>query len=779
MQKNSKNIFKENNALNFFKKFSKNIVFKHLISENNLKIARIQIKNQLKKILMFYLDKNNEILVNVSKKWFFSINQFLLKGNFQYPKQKLIFNLNKKNVNSFFIINNIRIKIIEKAILNGLDKIFEGIWYWKPINEKNYLIVWTLMNGKLKHIKKNKNGWFLKSWKQKPKLYRYNYKFKLYKSIHNLLKEIVKWKNNTYWIIKYTLFNIFNIVNKKRLFNICLKKFNEPVLWIEIEKIIHIKFRSNIKTSIYNHFCLNNKNNTLIVFLYNIYINEFDKFIYYLILDYKKSKICSTFSEMLQKYHNYSYNIKAKFLNKSLIKQFQKVLNKKKKNYYNKYTYYKLQKGQILQYTRYYYFFFIGIIGSYVLALKTKQKIDRFLKSDLHLKIEQNNIIKKNDNSITFFNFILYFPKFNKKINKKWNHIFKIVEYKKKVFTQLKQIPKKYLIKNIISIIKKDLLKAFNKKLKSKKWNLKTINIFSKIIIKQKNKYKINYKKLFTKNVGTTLNFYNKYIYNIFKLIKNKLLSADKIKNLKNNFIENLKKIIKHKNLYIEKTENSNKNFTILQQKINIKFSLKKIWINFSNKGFLQKKKCQPITNKFLCFNNNYDIIKNYSYVMNGLLFYYKPVNNIWKIKKLIEKLKQSCILTLKTKHNKNLKWVFKIFSKNIKQFILTNCFIKLPVFTEICNINRGFFLYKTLEIDINDFKKKFIYKIIKKNQIFFRCCFYNCNNKNIEIQYYENIKYFILNILFKTKLQIKEIYFVIYRKQLPICSKHFLKYEN
>lgn len=127
MQKNSKNIFKENNALNFFKKFSKNIVFKHLISENNLKIARIQIKNQLKKILMFYLDKNNEILVNVSKKWFFSINQFLLKGNFQYPKQKLIFNLNKKNVNSFFIINNIRIKIIEKAILNGLDKIFEGI----------------------------------------------------------------------------------------------------------------------------------------------------------------------------------------------------------------------------------------------------------------------------------------------------------------------------------------------------------------------------------------------------------------------------------------------------------------------------------------------------------------------------------------------------------------------------------------------------------------------------------------------------------------------------
>lgn len=127
MQKNSKNIFKENNALNFLKKFSKTIFFKHLISENNLKIARIQIKNQLKKILMFYLDKNNEILVNVSKKWFFSINQFLLKGNFQYPKQKLIFNLNKKNVNSFFIINNIRIKIIEKAILNGLDKIFEGI----------------------------------------------------------------------------------------------------------------------------------------------------------------------------------------------------------------------------------------------------------------------------------------------------------------------------------------------------------------------------------------------------------------------------------------------------------------------------------------------------------------------------------------------------------------------------------------------------------------------------------------------------------------------------
>jgi hypothetical protein len=68
MHKNSKNIRKENNAFNFLKKFSKVVFFKQLISENNLKFARLQIKNQLKKVLIFYAHKNYEILTKISKK---------------------------------------------------------------------------------------------------------------------------------------------------------------------------------------------------------------------------------------------------------------------------------------------------------------------------------------------------------------------------------------------------------------------------------------------------------------------------------------------------------------------------------------------------------------------------------------------------------------------------------------------------------------------------------------------------------------------------------------
>jgi hypothetical protein len=151
-------------------------------------------------------------------------------------------------------------------------------------------------------------------------------------------------------------------------------------------------------------------------FLFNIYINEFDKFIYYLILDYNRSKIYFTISKMLQK--NCNYNLKIK-VSKNYIKQFQKILNDKKKGYYNKYKHYKLTKGQILQYIRYSSFLFIGICGTYLLALKTKQKINRFLKSDLHLKIKQSTLIKKSNKNITFFNFILYFPIFLKKKKEK------------------------------------------------------------------------------------------------------------------------------------------------------------------------------------------------------------------------------------------------------------------------------------------------------------------------------------------------------------------------
>jgi len=49
--------------------------------------------------------------------------------------------------------------IIERTILNGLEKIFEGTWYWKPISEKNYLTTKKQLNIEINFMKKNKNGW--------------------------------------------------------------------------------------------------------------------------------------------------------------------------------------------------------------------------------------------------------------------------------------------------------------------------------------------------------------------------------------------------------------------------------------------------------------------------------------------------------------------------------------------------------------------------------------------------------------------------------------------
>ena len=110
----------------------------------------------------------------------------------------------------------------------------------------------------------------------------------------------------------------------------------------------------------------------------------------------------------------------------------------------------------------------LGIVGPRNLAIKTQKTVDRFLKSDLHIKIKKNSIINQNEGKIKFLGFIIYLSHFTKKTQTKYNQFVSIAKYKKKMTAKLK-MSNAHLAKNAVFNIKKNLLKAFNNKLTNKK----------------------------------------------------------------------------------------------------------------------------------------------------------------------------------------------------------------------------------------------------------------------------------------------------------------------
>jgi hypothetical protein len=364
-------------------------------------------------------------------------------------------------------------------------------------------------------------------------------------------------------------------------------------------------------------------------------MNEFDKYIHYLTIDCSRIKKHNIVTEISQKYNK----TKIELIKKNTLECFQKMLNKQKKIYQKKYKHHcsEKKKGQNIQYVRYNNYFIIGIIGPHILVLKTKEKIDRFLKSDLHLKIKQNILMKQNEKNINFLNFLINIPKFYRGGKKKWNQIFKIVKYQKKKLSNF------CITKNTVYSIKKDILKAFFNKSKNRKWNLQNFIILSEIILKITTKNKNNchttknghyFKKLFTKSFFTSSRFYSRCIHKIFTTTNNNSLAMYRIRNIKDNLILGLQKIVKHeqiingKNLQQKVKINKLENCLFTKKNINIRIPFQTMWNNFSGKGFLHCTKNQPIANKFLGFFSDSIIIQNYSIIMYGLLYFYRPANN-------------------------------------------------------------------------------------------------------------------------------------------------------
>lgn len=168
-------------------KFSRNklSITEKCFSIRNLLSAWVKIKSNLGTITRCSIYAN---LNDIKKEWFIKSSIALLKANFRHPTRRRI-QISKSATTDtrLFTLNNPRVKIIERAILNILEPIFEGCWGWVSISEKEYFI---LKRESKTEIKRNSKSFFKKNWYHFPIFSCKSFGFRPNRSVHGALHEI-------------------------------------------------------------------------------------------------------------------------------------------------------------------------------------------------------------------------------------------------------------------------------------------------------------------------------------------------------------------------------------------------------------------------------------------------------------------------------------------------------------------------------------------------------------------------------------------------------------
>ena len=195
--------------------------------------------------------------------------------------------------------------------------------------------------------------------------------------------------------------------------------------------------------------------------------------------------------------------------------------------------------------------FLIGIVGPRSLAFNVQKQIDTFIKSDLHLKIKQNKIVNRNEGSVRFLGFQIYFATFCKKTKVKWNKFASMNKYRRKVLARISKSDAR-LAKAAVFEFKKNLIKAFRVNL-SKRGKLfsrpniwKTSNIFVNELVPKKDnlamiRWERHFEELFDKELSLSLKFYHIQISNLATPMEEPFHSQ--VLELRNKFLEGLKEI--------------------------------------------------------------------------------------------------------------------------------------------------------------------------------------------------------------------------------------------
>jgi retron-type reverse transcriptase len=436
-----------------------------------------------------------ETLNLIDEKWFVTTSSLLFQGNFKYPHRRRIhipkpdglcplLKKRGKMGTRPLTIAQARVKIIEKALLDAIEPCWEGAWQWKEIDAQEYSSSKKDKSIPSNDLKRNKNGHFLKQWILPTAFSPNSHGFRPNKSPHTAIRAVKSWKSNAAWLIEYDVKKAFDNVNRSRLRRIFLNHINEPRLWKEIEKMINAGIVDPNLT--YEDKGVP-QGSVLSPFLFNIYMNELDKFVEDLSnkialkglrdLDAKRAyqKIVDEFS---------SRRVANALKRYGSVEGVRLAVRQKKKQFYEEYGASQGEsKDRFLSYVRYADDFLIALGGSRELATESQKRINNFLKSDLHLEVKESRIISRPEGKgAKFLGFRVYLSNRNRKTRVKWNRFESIAKYKRRVLERFKASDRR-TARAFVEGARRDLIRAYQNKLEGERLNRSSMRAASSELI--------------------------------------------------------------------------------------------------------------------------------------------------------------------------------------------------------------------------------------------------------------------------------------------------------
>lgn len=422
--------------------------YKGLFIKAVSKVKLIEAWGQLKSNPgMLTKGSSDETLHGISSSWFEKTSERLINGSFKYPpaRRTEIPKAPGKVGMRPLTITNPRIKIIERALLNALEPIFEGVIYWKDIKKEEW-----------ESAKAANTPNFSLEYKQEKKkvvlaekVFSPNsFGFRPSKSAHQALHQIKKtWLSNTVYLLDYDIKKAFDNVNKNRLENIFNKYVLDPRFFQEINKMLNAGY---IKEDLVHYDEVGvNQGSILSPFLFNIYMHELDEFVDKLNKQLLPSYVKRTDPGYGDKEAMKSYKrIQKKYTDNMLktLKELgskEKLLEDKRRALNEHYKKFGRVMGiernnRLIQYVRYADDFLIGIVGPREFAIETKGLINDFLKSNLHLGVSKDTIVHRDGGVVTFLGHTIQLVNFNGKVQRKNKELNAIKKHKARVVARLK-----------------------------------------------------------------------------------------------------------------------------------------------------------------------------------------------------------------------------------------------------------------------------------------------------------------------------------------------------
>ena len=535
-------------------------------------------------------------------------------------------------------------------------------------------------------------------------------------SVIEVVSSFSSWSTTIDYFLTCRVSKSFNRVHVNRLRNIFLKYLDDVIVWDEIYKLISyglIDFSDRFiylkKSFLYNNF--------LSIFLFEIYLSEFDIYAENLrrqfistkiiFLKFNKDRKDRIAQLIFPNIVSFPLKLDKSLSNCRILKDLFIYKKNKIRNFLlTNHLFLSFHRNFI--FTRYKDHSMVVVASSKDFAYFLRNKLFLFMRSNLKMDFTNFQLFSKSDKLIFFLGYnvrymfskkaydnFAYFLSFQKKFNVLL--LSRLENFRKKLVSlSVKRLNSEFFFQSYIFLDKKEI---FNSKyFKEKYWfyifQLEAIRSFQfyKVIMSKDLNYLIPKNQIF--KFGLQGNFpSSKFFFNSFLSRSNKLLEKiiisffDPIKSsffsfdLKINLylLELKKKLIFYYYLFSLRDDISVFKFSsfkekfILSQlnssKVTVLFPLNYVYLRLRDLGFFHPRKYRPISNLKLIFLNDESIIKIYGYFAYSFLHWYSISNNFYQVKSLVEFLRESCILTLCRKHNKPKSWAFNVYSSSLFSF--------------------------------------------------------------------------------------------------------------